>query len=50
MTEYIMALPAELMQNVPTIDEFWAAFTKSQEEAAKDREALSPGNGKEAAE
>lgn len=33
-----MALPAELMQNVPTIDEFWAAFTKSQEEAAKDRE------------
>jgi hypothetical protein len=26
------------MQNVPTIDEFWAAFTKSQERAAKERE------------
>jgi hypothetical protein len=26
------------MQNVPTIEEFWAAFTKSQEKAAKDRE------------
>jgi hypothetical protein len=33
-----MALPAELMQNVPTIEEFWAAFTKSQEAAAKERE------------
>ncbi|MDR1637870.1 MAG: hypothetical protein LBR93_11105, partial [Treponema sp.] len=27
-----MALPAELMQNVPTIEEFWAAYTKSREE------------------
>jgi hypothetical protein len=26
------------MKNVPTIDEFWASFTKSQEEAAKRRE------------
>jgi hypothetical protein len=33
-----MALPAEVMRNVPTIEEFWAAFTKSQEEAAKWRE------------
>ena len=33
-----MALPVEVMQNVPTIDEFWAAFTKSQENAAKERE------------
>jgi hypothetical protein len=33
-----MALPADLMQNVPTLEEFWATFTKSQEEAAK-REA-----------
>ncbi|MDR0386425.1 MAG: hypothetical protein LBH57_00175 [Treponema sp.] len=30
-----MALPAEVMKNVPTIEEFWAAFTKSQEEAAE---------------
>ncbi|MDR3131092.1 MAG: hypothetical protein LBU18_06050, partial [Treponema sp.] len=33
-----MALPAEVMQNVPTIEEFWAAFTKSQAEAAKRQE------------
>ncbi|MDR1636944.1 MAG: hypothetical protein LBR93_06370 [Treponema sp.] len=33
-----MALPAELMQNVPTIEEFWAVFTKSREEAARERE------------
>jgi hypothetical protein len=30
-----MALPAELMENVPTLEEFWAAFTKSQEESAR---------------
>jgi hypothetical protein len=30
-----MALPAELMKNVPTLEEFWAAFTKSQAEAAQ---------------
>jgi hypothetical protein len=30
-----MALPAELMKNVPTLEEFWAAFTKSQEESAR---------------
>jgi hypothetical protein len=28
-----MALPAELMKNVPTLEEFWAVFTKSQEES-----------------
>jgi hypothetical protein len=30
-----MALPTELMQNVPTLEEFWAVFTKSQEESAR---------------
>jgi hypothetical protein len=30
-----MALPAELMKNVPTLEEFWATFTKSQEESAQ---------------
>jgi hypothetical protein len=30
-----MALPAELMKNVPTLEEFWAAFTKSQTESAR---------------
>ncbi|MDR0585775.1 MAG: hypothetical protein LBG26_00895, partial [Treponema sp.] len=30
-----MALPAELMKNVPTLEEFWAVFTKAQEEAAR---------------
>jgi hypothetical protein len=33
-----MALPAELMQNVPTLEEFWAAFTKSREEDVRRRE------------
>ncbi|MDR2246869.1 MAG: hypothetical protein LBE17_09450 [Treponema sp.] len=33
-----MALPAEVMQNVPAIEEFWALFTKSQIEADKRRE------------
>jgi hypothetical protein len=28
-----MTLPAERMKNVPTLEEFWAAFTKSQEES-----------------
>ncbi|MDR0586327.1 MAG: hypothetical protein LBG26_03715 [Treponema sp.] len=30
-----MALSAELMKNVPTLEEFWAVFTKSQEEIAR---------------
>jgi hypothetical protein len=30
-----MAVSAELLRNVPTPDEFWAFFTKSQEEAAE---------------
>ncbi|MDR2258908.1 MAG: hypothetical protein LBE14_07150 [Treponema sp.] len=30
-----MALPAELMKNVPTLEEFWAAFTKANEESAR---------------
>ncbi|MDR0583921.1 MAG: hypothetical protein LBG57_06185 [Treponema sp.] len=30
-----MALPAELTKNTPTLEEFWALYTKSQEEAAR---------------
>jgi hypothetical protein len=30
-----MPVPTNLMENVPTLEEFWAAFTKSQEEAAQ---------------
>jgi hypothetical protein len=33
-----MALPAELMENVPTLEEFWAAFTKSQAKLARNEE------------
>ncbi|MDR3173567.1 MAG: hypothetical protein LBU19_04890 [Treponema sp.] len=43
-----MALPAEVMHNVPTIEEFWAAFTKSQEDLAKRQEELAKWQAEEA--
>jgi hypothetical protein len=43
LREKIMPLPADLLENVPTLEEFWATFTKSQEEEARRREEWERG-------